>query len=102
MSTDNHRSRDPSGLGLVLCVLAVCGGVAATAHLYWTVHWIDAVVITVCLLILLMDFCVTCQHSVTWYQLDFLHHLLSFAGTAIIASYLRRVAAVMRNWPCLS
>ncbi len=91
MSKDDQRAFDLSGLELVLCVLAVCGGVAAAAYLYWTVHWIAAVVITVYLLIFLTDVCLKCQHSVTWYLLDFLHHLLSFAGTALIASHLWRI-----------
>ncbi len=91
MSTDDQRAFDLAGLELVLCVLAVCAGVAAAAYLYWTIHWIAAVVITVYLLILLMDVCRTCRHSVTWYLLDFLHHLLSFAGTAMIASHLWQI-----------
>jgi hypothetical protein len=47
-----------------------------------------AVVVAVYLWILLADVCVTGQRSVTWYLLDFFHHLLSFVGTAIIVSYL--------------
>ena len=95
MPKDDQRASDLSGLELVLCVLAVGGGVAAAAYLYWTVHWIAAVVITVYLLILLADVCRTCRHPVTWHLLDFLHHLLSFAGTAMIASYLWRINGAM-------
>ncbi len=82
-----HMSR----LELWLCMLAACGGVAAAAYLYWTVHWIAAVVITVYLWILITEVCVTGRESVTWYLLDFLHHLLSFAGTAMITSSLCRI-----------
>ncbi len=95
MSADNRRAPDPSGLELALCVLAVGGAVAAAAYLYWTVHWIVVVVITVYLLIFLADVCLKRQHSVTWYLLDFLHHLLSFAGTALIASHLWQIHVVM-------
>jgi hypothetical protein len=91
MPRHDQRAPDPSWLQLVLRVLAVGGGVAAAAYLYWTVHWIAAVVITVYLWILLVDVCMTGQQSVTWYLLDFMHHLLSFAGTALIASYLWRL-----------
>jgi fatty acid desaturase len=82
---------DPSRLQLALCVLAVCGGAAAAVYLYWVVHWVAVVVIGVYLWILLTDICVTGRESVTWYLLDFLHHLLSFTGTAVIASYVWRI-----------
>ena len=85
------RAPGPSWLQLVLCVLAVGGGAAAAAYLYWTVHWIVAVVIAVYLWILLTDVCMTGQQSFTWCLLDFSHHLLSFAGTAIITSRLWRI-----------
>lgn len=88
MHGHDQRAPDPSWLQLVLGVLAVGGGAAAAAYLCWTVHWIAAVVIGVYLWILFADVCVTGQQTVTWYLLDFLHHLLSFAGTAIIAKYL--------------
>jgi hypothetical protein len=87
----DQRGTDPSWLQIALCVLAVGGGAAAAAYLYWTVHWIAAVVIVVYLWILFADICVTGQQTVTWYLLDFLHHLLSFAGTALIARYLWRI-----------
>ena len=88
MPKQDHKAPDPSWLQLALCVMAVGGGAAAAAYLYWTVHWIAAVVIVVYLWILFTDICLTGQRSVTWYLLDFLHHLLSFAGTALIARYL--------------
>jgi hypothetical protein len=88
MPQHDPRAYDLTRPELVLCVLAVGMGVAAAAYFYWTVHWIAAAVITVYLWILLVDVCLTGRRSVTWYVLDFLHHLLSFAGTALIASYL--------------
>lgn len=88
MLKHDQRAPNPPWLQLALCVLAVGGGAAAAAYLYWTVHWIAAVVIGVYLWILFADICVTGQQTVTWYLLDFLHHLLSFAGTALIAGYL--------------
>jgi hypothetical protein len=91
MHEPEPQAHDLSPLELVLCMLAVVGGVAAAAYLYWTVHWIAAVVITVYLWILLADVCVTGQQSIIWYLLDFLHHVLSFAGTALVASYLWRL-----------
>jgi hypothetical protein len=88
MPKHDQRGPDPSWLQIALCVLAVGGGAAAAAYLYWTVHWIAGVVIVVYLWILFADICVTGQKTVTWYLLDFLHHLLSFAGTALIARSL--------------
>ncbi len=88
MRNPDPKAPDPSWLQLALCVLAVGGGAAAAAYLYWTVHWIAAIVIAVYLWILFADICATGQQTVTWYLLDFLHHLLSFAGTALIARHL--------------
>jgi hypothetical protein len=88
MPKHDQRAPDLSRLEPVLCVLAVGMGAAAAAYLYWKVHWIAVAVIAVYLWILLVDVCVTGRQSVTWYLLDFLHHLLSFTGTAIITSYL--------------
>ncbi len=90
MQERDPRAPSPSWMQLVLCVSAVGGGAAAAAYLFWTVHWIAAVVIAVYLWILLTDVCVTGQQPFTWYLLDFLHHLLSFTGTAIITRYLWR------------
>ena len=80
-----------SWLQLALCGLAVSGGTFVAAYLCWKVHWIAAVVVVVYMWILLADVCVTGRQSRTWYLLDFMHHLLSFAGTAIITSYLCRI-----------
>ncbi len=91
MPEHDPRALNPSWLQLTLCVLAVGGGAAAAAYLYWTVHWVAALVIAVYLWILFADICVTGQKTVTWYLLDFLHHLLSFAGTALVAGYLWRI-----------
>ncbi len=88
ITDDNQETRPLSTLQLALCATAVWGGAAAAFYLYRTVHWIVGVVIVVYLWILLMDVCVRGRQSITWHLLDFLHHLLSFAGTALIVTRL--------------
>ena len=88
ITDDNQETRPLTSLQLALCAVAVWGGAAAAFYLYRTVHWMVGIVIVVYLWILLMDVCGRGRQSITWHLLDFLHHLLSFAGTALVVTRL--------------
>ncbi len=73
------------------CLLVVCLGTSGAIYLCWKVHWIAAAIVAIPVWILLVDVLINRQKSITWYLLDFMRHLFSFGGTAIIAWYLWRI-----------
>lgn len=77
-----------SWVRLALCLLTVCAGTAGAVYLGLKVHWIAAVVVAVPVWILLVGVLVSRRRSVTSYLLDFIQLILTFAGTATVASYL--------------
>jgi len=82
-----------SWVRLVLRFFIICSGTAGTVYLLWKIYWVAGVVVAVPVWILLADLFVFRRKSITWYLLDFLRFILTFAGTALIAWYLWKV-----NW----
>jgi hypothetical protein len=80
-----------SWLQLVLCLLIICSGTSGAVYLFWRIHWVAGVVVAVPVWILLVCVFMNRRKSITWYLLDFLRHILTFAGTAAIAWYLWKI-----------
>jgi len=77
-----------SWLKLILCFLIICSGTAGAVYLFCKINWVSGAVVAVPVWILLNCVLMYRGHSITWYLLDFLRHILTFSGTAIIAWYL--------------
>jgi hypothetical protein len=82
-----------SWLKMVLCLLIICSVTAGAAYLFWRIHWVAGIVVAVPVWILLVCVFMNRRKSITWYLLDFLRHILTFAGTAVVAWYLWKI-----NW----
>jgi len=80
-----------SWLQLLLRLLMACSGTAGAVYLFWTIHWVAAAVVAVPVWILLVDLFVNQRKSISWYLLDFLRHILTFAGTGATAWYLWKI-----------
>ena len=87
----DRQSPIKSWIQLVLCYLVVFSGTAAAVYLLWKIHWVAGIIIATPVWILLVCVFINGRKSLMWYILDFLRHILIFAGTAVVAWYLWKI-----------
>jgi len=75
----------------ILCFSVVVCGTAAAVYLLWRTHWLAALVAAVPVWILLTDLFVNRRKSVIWYFLDFVRHIIVFAGTGMSVWFIWKI-----------
>lgn len=91
----NQQAPAKSWMKMALCLLIICSGTSASVYLLWEIYWLAGVVVALPVWILLVCVFMNRQKSITWYLLDFLRHILTFAGTAVVAWYLWKITWII-------